>query len=261
MSDIRVPAYHLAGGSVGVLLVHGFTASPTELRPLGDHLHQAGFSVQGVRLAGHGTHLDDLARTTRRAWYESVLSGYRELAEHCEQIVAIGLSMGGVLCCQLASERPLAGLCLLAPSFQVRSRFLFLTPWLRVLIRKIAKSPATLQYYEQHGLSSYPAMPVAALGELYRLIGEVRPRLPHITTPCRIYMGMRDSTVEPDSGFAIYNQISSEKKGLTLLHNSNHILSAEPDADLLFSSIRRFVEHRVIDGKKGHSPKAVPQST
>ena len=74
-------------------------------------------------------------------------------------------------------------------------------------------------------------------------------------------MGMRDRTVEPGSGFAIYDQIGSEKKALTLLHNSNHILSSEPDADLLFSSIRRFVEHRVIDGKKGHSPKAVPQST
>ena len=72
MPDIQAPAYTLPAGPIGVLLVHGFTASPTELRTLGDYLHQAGFSIQGVRTAGHGTNADDLGKYTRRDWYASV---------------------------------------------------------------------------------------------------------------------------------------------------------------------------------------------
>ena len=254
MPEIHAPAYRLTAGRIGVLLVHGFTASPTEMRPLADHLYRAGFSIQGLRLAGHGTDLDDLAQSTRSEWYDSVLAGYTELAEQCDKIIAVGLSMGGVLCCKLACERPLAGLCLLAPSFHVRSRFLFLAPWLGRLIRQIAKSPATLAYYEQHKLFSYPAMPGLALGELYRLIGEVRPLLPHITTPCRIFMGLQDSTVEPNSGFSIYHRIGSQFKRLRLLANSNHILTVEPDADVLFSDIRRYIENLAISTKKEAQP-------
>ena len=254
MPDIQAPAYTLPAGPIGVLLVHGFTASPTELRTLGDYLHQAGFSIQGVRTAGHGTNLDDLGKCTRRDWYASVEAGYRELSEHCQHIVAIGLSMGALLCCRLASEHPLSGLGLLAPAFGIRSRFLFLAPWLGRLLRPIAKSQTSQDYYRQHQLFSYPAMPATALGELYRLIGETRPLLPRITTPCKIYMGLRDRTVEPISSFSVYNALGSQHKSLTLLPNSNHILTVEPDANLLFCGIRRFIENRTIGTKKRAQP-------
>ncbi|HAI32163.1 MAG TPA: hypothetical protein DCM48_22015, partial [Thalassospira sp.] len=39
----------------GVLLVHGFLASPAELRELGEKFAAMGHAVMGVRLAGHGT--------------------------------------------------------------------------------------------------------------------------------------------------------------------------------------------------------------
>ena len=252
--EIRVPAYTLSGGPVGVLLVHGFTASPTELRPLGDHLHQAGFSVSGIRLAGHGTRVADLACTVSSDWYDSVLAGYGELADRCEHIVAIGLSMGGVLCCQLAVEHPIAGLCLLAPSFEVRSRLLFFAPWLRFLIRQWSKSQASIDYYQHHRLFSYPAMPVAALAELYRLIRHVRPLIPQIKIPCRIFMGLRDNTVVPESAFALYNALGSQRKGLVLLPDSNHILTVEPDAPRLFASVLHFIEGLAVINKKRAQP-------
>src|SRR5262249_50914792 len=57
---------------LGCLLVHGFTATPAEMRPLGEALAARGFPVRGVRLAGHGTSVEDLARTGWRDWYASV---------------------------------------------------------------------------------------------------------------------------------------------------------------------------------------------
>ena len=241
MPKIHAPAYALSGGSIGVLLAHGFSASPTELRPLGEHLHRAGYSISVLRLAGHGTNIDDMARSNAHDWYDSVVAGYDELIARCDYIVAVGLSMGGVLCCQLALDRPLLGLILLAPSFAVNARLFFLAPYLGLLIRHWSKSPESIAYYRQHDLFSYPSMPGSALAQLYRLIRRVRPLLPRIETPCKIFMGMRDSTVVPHSGFALFRELGSRRKSLALLPNSNHILTVEPDAARLFADTERFV--------------------
>ena len=44
---------------------HGFTATPDEMRPLGEALAARGFRVEGVRLPGHGTSVEHLAATLR----------------------------------------------------------------------------------------------------------------------------------------------------------------------------------------------------
>lgn len=43
------------GGKTGFLLLHGFTATTAEVRPLGEALHAAGHTVSAPLLPGHGT--------------------------------------------------------------------------------------------------------------------------------------------------------------------------------------------------------------
>ena len=66
----------LKGGADGVLLIHGFTGSPAELLLLGNFLNRAGYTVLGVRLAGHGTNELNLMQMTNEDWLNSVLDGY-----------------------------------------------------------------------------------------------------------------------------------------------------------------------------------------
>ena len=40
---------------IGVLLVHGFTGSPSSMRPWAEYLNQKGFTVRVPLLPGHGT--------------------------------------------------------------------------------------------------------------------------------------------------------------------------------------------------------------
>ena len=47
-------------GPVGVLLFHGFTATTAEVRLLAGRLREAGYTVAGPLLPGHGTHPDEL---------------------------------------------------------------------------------------------------------------------------------------------------------------------------------------------------------
>ncbi|WP_390479735.1 alpha/beta hydrolase, partial [Frankia casuarinae] len=47
--------FEFEGGSVGVLLVHGFTGSPGSMRPWGEYLSAVGLTVSCPLLPGHGT--------------------------------------------------------------------------------------------------------------------------------------------------------------------------------------------------------------
>jgi len=58
----KAGSFLFRGGRIGCLLVHGYTASAEEMLPLGEFLVKQGYTVLGVRLAGHGTHPADLSR-------------------------------------------------------------------------------------------------------------------------------------------------------------------------------------------------------
>ena len=80
-----------------MLLIHGFTGLPAELRLLGEHLNAQGFTVLAIRLAGHGTTVEDLSRMEHEDWMDSVRDGYAILSGACECVSAVGHSMGAVM--------------------------------------------------------------------------------------------------------------------------------------------------------------------
>ncbi len=84
----------LPGGEQGVLLVHGFTGSPSEMRLLGEYLNGQGYTVLAPRLAGHGTRVEEMITTGWPMWYENVEDAYHLLSGLCPDITAVGLSMG-----------------------------------------------------------------------------------------------------------------------------------------------------------------------
>ena len=236
--------YLLQAGSIGVLLIHGFTASPTELRPVGTYLHERGFTVLGARLAGHGTHLNDLRATAWSDWVVSAHSALEQLTTLCERVYVLGLSMGGVIAAHLAADHPssVAGIVLLAPAFRVQSRFLWLAPLLHPLMPDLPKGSHSIKYFTKHGLFTYEAMPVCALAQLEKLIRSTRPRLRSVKQPACIFMGMKEHTVWPHSAFNLWQTLPSEHKRLYFLPSSGHILSVEPDVPYMLQALESFIE-------------------
>src|SRR5207244_10546885 len=57
-----------AEAAVGVLVLHGFTGTPFEMRLLGDSLAARGWAVEGPCLAGHGGSTADLAGSGWPDW-------------------------------------------------------------------------------------------------------------------------------------------------------------------------------------------------
>ena len=180
--------FFFPGGAEGCLLIHGFTGSPPELRPMGEYLADCGLTVSGPLLAGHGTEPQDLARTTWQDWYDSAEKAFQELQRRCRKPFVGGFSLGALLALHLAAHHDVAGLVLMSPALEVRDRRMRLVPLLRYFVKFMPKdmdpSHSDLTDPEAHKrFWSYDVYPVEAVYQLQRLQQVVRSELPSIRAP------------------------------------------------------------------------------
>ena len=93
--------YQLEQGNptAGVLLLHGLSDSPYSLRHLGEEYHQAGASVIGLRIPGHGTAPSGLVEATWKDWAAAVRMAAVHLKEKIgdKPLYLVGYSNGGAL--------------------------------------------------------------------------------------------------------------------------------------------------------------------
>jgi carboxylesterase len=232
----------------GVLLIHGFTATPECLDSLRKPLEEKGFLVEAPLLAGHGTSVSDLRRTTWRDWYESVLPAFRDLKKKTDSVCVAGLSLGGLLALKLAEEFPVQRLALLATPILfkgfVMNRVLPMiasTP-LRYLYPYQPKllGPAINDPVGRRAFRSYHWMPVEGVMEIVRLQEEVRPRLKAITAPTLIIHSPKDNTAPYESVAYLENRLGSKTIRTVKLEKSNHVLTMDYEKDLVASEVLRF---------------------
>jgi len=95
-------------GTLGkaVLLIHGMTGAPGEMKFLAKRLHRRGLSVAAPLLAGHGVDEANLLKTGWRDWLDSVRDAYRQLAREHDEVYVAGICVGGALGLALAAEEP-----------------------------------------------------------------------------------------------------------------------------------------------------------
>ena len=133
----------VAGGRVGVLLIHGLGGTPVELRFIAQGLARAGYTVYCCQLAGHCGTPEELRRSTWHEWYASVEAAHDKLKEDCDVILAGGLSMGGILALYLAQNRPdgVQGLLLFSPTLKLDG---WSMPWHSVVLQFVRPLPMRL---------------------------------------------------------------------------------------------------------------------
>jgi carboxylesterase len=190
----------LAGGPVGVLLVHGFTGSPTEMRLVGTYLHERGLTVAAPCLPGHGTTVADLNQMRWRDWAAHVARAYDDLHHHCASVFVGGMSMSALLSLDLAAHRPdLAGVILYSPAIMVTDRRSYLLPVLKYVLRQLPKPADHFTDAQAHArLWTYDAYPVAAAYEAMKLIGHVKRLLPAVQCPLLVMQSTIDHTAHPE---------------------------------------------------------------
>ena len=227
-----------------LLLIHGYTGTPAELRPLGERLNACGYTVLGPRLAGHGGSLADLAASRAEEWYASVEAAYERLAKNHASIYVAGLSLGGLLALKAAAKLPLkGGIYMSTPIFVPDRRLPFL--WLlKYFIKYLPKRRRSYGEMDVYNLCN-DRMPVAPLPGLFRLLKECKENyIRAIKSRALIIQASHDHTVLPVSGRYIYENLGSRKedKILLSLEQSGHIVTLDKEREKVFAAVANFLQ-------------------
>lgn len=197
--------FYYVGNSMGVLLIHGFTGSPSEMRFLGERLAGEGWTVLGVCLSGHGSTPEELANTSWEDWVRDAENGVKQLRQSCNRVVGIGLSMGGLIALHMASQGMLDGMISMnAP--------ILLQDWGARLVSQAQERFA------------YDRVPLACIESVNQAIKQVSQEIEKITQPALLMQSRLDKTVNPESVIHIKERMTRTSPEVIILEKSGHIL-------------------------------------
>ena len=251
----------------GVLLVHGLTGTPAEMRVLAKGLNRQGFTVYAVQLAGHCGTMEDLVHTRWQDWLASVESGLERFSAHVDQVVVGGLSMGALLSLAVAEKCPdkVAGVCALSTTFRYDgwsipsyTRLAFLLPLFRSLGigRKsvfmeappygIKDEALRARIVEQmhsgdSAAAGLPGNPWWSIIELRRLSAHVRSHLRDLRAPCLVIHANEDDISSVSNAHDIARGAINAKVELVLLDNCYHMITIDRERRTVIARLNDFL--------------------
>ncbi len=213
---------------------------------MGEYLAQAGFSVLGPRLFGHGTHFEDLYRSKWWDWVNSAMDGYYQLNDLCPHIFIIGLSMGGALSLLLGSRLHVEGVCAMASPYKAPMKYADqlrpLVPVLSKIWRYFKRGPSDWQDREAELThSTYDRTPVRAGAEFYDLLAVMRDELPALTVPLQLIYSTDDESIPVGDAQKILDSVASSDKNLITIEGSGHNITRDAKRDEVFRSTSSFI--------------------
>lgn len=235
-------SFFLEGGPAGVLLIHGFTATTAEVRPLANFLHDQGFTVAGPLLPGHKTSPDALNKVSWKDWVKTAEHAYAQIKTHCPIVFAGGESTGGLLAINLAADHPeIAGLLVYAPALRLSLRPIdrLLLPVLALFLSSVPKPVSGTNPYWQ----GYTVNPLKGTLNLLRLQKIVFPKLKRIHQPLLIVQGRLDKTVAASVPDEIARSVHSQIVEQVWMENSGHIVLIDAEKEAVEALTLRFLKH------------------
>ena len=231
------------GGPVGILLLHGYTASTAEVRLLGRLLHERGYTVAGPLLPGHMTSPEDMNRYRWEDWVGAMETAYHEMTAQCEVVFIGGESMGALVALYVASQHPeIAGLLIYAPALRIARQKVILANVLYRFVPYVKKrriEPAKLW-------QGYTVNPVPALVQMLKLQNEILQRLPTIHQPLLLVQGRLDTDIDLRGIEILYQEIGSPIKELYWMENSIHTVIMDHELEQVYQVTQQFIEKALI---------------
>lgn len=235
----------------GVLLIHGLTGAPDEMRFLAKRLHRQGFDVYAPQLAGHGADQAALLRSNWGDWLDSVVAAYDAYAREVDEIYVAGICVGGALGLALCARRPaIAAVAVYSMTFEYDGWNM--KPWMRgaYYIQLIANLPGIrrISFEEPHPFGikderlrervakapasfiegSLDRLPLGALYQMYRLGRYVERIGAEIQTPCLILHARDDDMSHPRNASRLKEALGGLVE-LRLLDDSYHMIHVDQE--------------------------------
>ncbi len=246
----------------GVLLIHGLTGAPAEMKPLAKRLARRGFEVSAPLLAGHGVDEATLLRTTWRDWLDGLCEAYDAFAAEVDTVHVAGICVGGALGLMLAAERPaIRAAAVYSMTFEYDGwnmpRFAVGAP----LIQLVANLPGVrrLAWAETHpfGLKderlralaerapegliegAIDRLPLGALYQMYRLGRRLERVGKAISTPTLILHARDDDMSHPRNAYRLQRALGGPTR-LQLLEDSYHMIHVDQERDVVAAATASF---------------------
>ncbi|MDX1707888.1 MAG: alpha/beta fold hydrolase, partial [Desulfobacterales bacterium] len=234
---------------LGIVLCHGYMATPLEVRELAEYLGQLGYWVYAPRLKGHGTSPEDLAMRSYKDWRLSVDRGYAIISNICDRVVAGGFSTGAGLALDLADRVDgVFGVFAVAAPLRLKdfsARFAPAVDMWNRLMHRARQTGAKKEFVENRPENShinYVRNPISGVVEIDRLMDDLEPRLANIQVPTLVIQSSGDPVVEPKGSREIFDLIGSEDKEYLLFNFDRHGILLGDGAQKVHKAIGNFIQ-------------------
>jgi len=256
-----------------VLLVHGITGTPSELRYLGKGLNKAGFTVFCNTLPRHCSTLGELKKVTWQEIAASCIEDFNLLKKEYQQVFVAGLSMGALVGVHLAYKFPpeVSGIIALAPTFFydgwavprgriklmeslwhipfIRNSINIREDWpygtkdeeLRESIQRFYKDAKASIFSKKVFLFGSPFLPMACLYQHHQFSKIVKQELPLVKTPILILHAREDDMTSLRNAQFLFDNIGSQNKSLIILEDSYHMITIDKDKDRVTEEVVKFL--------------------
>lgn len=243
---INRPFHLKGGGDVCVMLVHGWTSTPYEMRVLGRELNQCGIAVDAPLLSGHGTRPQDLENVTWDQWVDDVNRAYCRLRKQYARVYVGGMSMGGNLALHVAKTNPdVCGIILMSTPYRMRFQTL------GVMAAYVTKRFVSYKkkYYPRWTQSqasitqliSYQRYPISSAFEAYTAIRTSFDGIDRVVQPTFLIQSTHDHLVSRSSIDKIYDKIGSQRKEKRMIRYASHNFMGNGAHRDVFRDVVRFV--------------------
>ncbi len=238
----------------GVMLIHGLSGAPGEMKFLAKRLNRQGFDVLVPQLAGHGGDIGALLKTTWKDWARSLLKAYDGYVAEVSDISVGGICVGGALSLLVAEARPVRAVAVYSMTFEYDGWNMPNWGAAAPLIQLFANLPVirTLKIEEPYpfGLKderlrtravaapegfiegALDHLPLGSLYQMYRLGRHVEKIGTKIKTPTLIVHAREDDMSDPRNAFRLERALGGPVT-VQMLDDSYHMVHVDRERDLV----------------------------
>ncbi|MGV3552782.1 alpha/beta hydrolase [Rhizobium sp.] len=191
---------------IAIVYIHGFSASPGEMRPVPDIVaRNLGANLFLTRLFGHGTTTRAMADVSVNAWVNDFAEAIAIGERLGERVVIMGTSTGGALTtwavAQPAFRDRIAGVILCSPNYGVRAAgsSLLTLPFARQLAHLVMGETRSFEpgtdLQRLYWTTTYPVDAILPMAETVRLA--VTAPVEQVQIPALFLISPEDQVVDP----------------------------------------------------------------
>ncbi len=247
-----------------VLLFHGLTGSPFEMKKYGQFLYKNGYDVFCYSFPGHGERISEIETVTWNDWCVFAQEKYDLLRKNYKYFFVSGLCLGASMSVYLAENNPdvtgvialsstlfLDGFCipwtisLLPFALSTIVRFYYTFPeddCFGVKNERTRKSLAKMTAKADIGMDNYP---LNCVDGLLKLSKNVRKNLKKVTCPILCIHSKYDNLASTKGAKIVIKGVSSSIKKYVELDNSYHMVLYDNEKEYVMNTVKQFIDELV----------------